>query len=177
MPEAPDRLCRLSRWFALVDRVSELSGRATSWLVMPLILGVTYEVFARYLLNAPTVWAYDLAYMLYASMFMLGAAYALRYGAHVRTDFLYSGFSDRHKAMVDAVGYVLFLPALLFYLLALGRQAQHSWMIGERSIESAWRPPLYPFKWMMVVAIALLLLQAVVELLRVLARLGPNHPE
>jgi TRAP-type mannitol/chloroaromatic compound transport system permease small subunit len=177
VPETPDRLPRLSRWFALVNRVSELSGRATSWLVMPLILGVTYEVFARYALNAPTVWAYDLAYMLYAGIFMLGAAYALRYGAHVRTDFLYSGFSDRRKAVVDAVGYIVFLPALLFYLLALGRQAQHSWEIGERSTESAWRAPLYPFKWMMVVAMALLLLQAIVELLRTVARLRRNRPE
>jgi TRAP-type mannitol/chloroaromatic compound transport system permease small subunit len=163
--------------FTLVDRVSELSGRATSWLVMPLILGVTYEVFARYALNAPTVWAYDLAYMLYASIFMLGAAYALRYGAHVRTDFLYNGFSDRRKAMVDVVGYVLFLPALLFYLLALGRQALHSWEIGERSTESTWRAPLYPFKWMMVIALVLLLLQAAVELLRALEALRGNHGE
>jgi TRAP-type mannitol/chloroaromatic compound transport system permease small subunit len=177
MPETPDHPRRLSRAFTLVDRLSELSGRAASWLVMPLVLGVTYEVVARYLLNAPTVWAYDLAYMMYASIFMLGAAYALRYGAHVRTDFLYSGFSDRHKAMVDAVGYVLFLPTLLFYLLALGRQAQHSWEIGEKSIESAWRPPLYPFKWMMVVAMVLLLFQSVVELLRTVARLRRSHPE
>jgi TRAP-type mannitol/chloroaromatic compound transport system permease small subunit len=144
---------------------------------MPLILGVTYEVFVRYALNAPTVWAYDLAYMLYGSMFMLGAAYALRRGAHVRTDFLYNGFSDRKKAVVDAVGYVLFLPALLFYLRSLWWQARHSWEIGERSIESTWRPPLYPFKAMMVVAIALLLLQGVVELRRCLAALRRPRPE
>ena len=155
----------------LVDRVSDLSGRAASWLVMPLILEVTYEVFARYFLNAPTVWAYELAYMLYASIFMLGAAYALWRGAHVRTDFLYNDFSPRGKALADAVGYVLFLPALLFYLLALGRQAHHSWVIGERSSDSPWAPVLYPFKWMMVVAIALLLLQAVVEFLRTLVAL------
>jgi len=177
MPETPERPHRLSRAFTLVDRVSELSGRATSWLVMPLILGVTYEVFARYALNAPTVWAYDLAYMLYASIFMLGAAYALWRGAHVRTDFLYNDFSPRGKAAADAVGYVLFLPALLFYMLALESQAQHSWMIGEVSVESAWRPPLYPFKWMMVVAMALLLLQSVVEFLRTLARLRQPRPE
>jgi TRAP-type mannitol/chloroaromatic compound transport system permease small subunit len=172
-----DRPHRLSRAFTLVDRVSELSGRAAAWLVVPLIFGVTYEVLARYLLNAPTVWAYDLAYMLYAGIFMLGAAYALRYGAHVRTDFLYSGFSDRRKAVVDAVGYIVFLPALLFYLLALGRQALHSWEIGERSTESAWRAPLYPFKWMMVVAMALLLLQSVVEFLRTLAALRRPRAE
>jgi TRAP-type mannitol/chloroaromatic compound transport system permease small subunit len=171
----PDRSLSWSRALALVDRLSEVSGRSASWLVMPLILGVTYEVFARYALNAPTIWAYDLAYMLYAGIFMLGAAYALRQGAHVRTDFLYNDWSERRKAAADAVGYVLFLPALLFYLLALGRQAQHSWMIGEKSVESAWRPPLYPFKWMLVVAMALLLLQGVVEFLRTLAALRRPH--
>jgi TRAP-type mannitol/chloroaromatic compound transport system permease small subunit len=174
---AIDRPHRLSRAFTLVDRVSELSGRAASWLVLPLILGVTYEVFARYLLNAPTAWAYDLAYMLYAGIFMLGAAYALRHAAHVRTDFLYNDFSDRRKALVDVIGYVLFLPALLFYLLALGRQAKHSWEIGERSTESTWRAPLAPFKWMLVLAIVLLLLQAVVELLRTIAALRRSRPE
>ncbi len=177
MSDTGDRPHRLSRAFALVDRVSELSGRAAAWLVLPLIFGVTYEVLARYLMNAPTVWAYDLAYMLYAGMFMLGAAYALRHAAHVRTDFLYNGFSDRRKALVDAVGYVLFLPALLFYLLALGRQALHSSQIGERSTESAWRAPLYPFKWMLVIAIVLLLLQAAVELLRALAALRRSQPQ
>ena len=171
MTEAPDRPHRLSGAFTLVDRVSELSGQAAAWLVVPLIFGVSYEVFARYLLNAPTVWAYDLAYMMYAGMFMLGAAYALRNGAHVRTDFLYNGWSDRRKALADAVGYVLFLPALLFYLLALGGFALHSWQIGERSVESAWRPPLYPFKIMMVVAMALLLLQSIVEFFRTVAAL------
>ncbi len=144
---------------------------------MPLVLGVTYEVFVRYLLNAPTVWAYDLAYMLYAGIFMLGAAYALRQGAHVRTDFLYNDWSHRRKAAADAVGYVLFLPALLFYLFALERQARHSWMIGEKSVESAWRPPLYPFKWMMVVGMVLLFLQGVVELLRALAALRRRGAE
>src|SRR5262245_24052585 len=88
---------RLERVLRVVDQVSEVSGRAFAWLVLPLILGVTYEVGARYLFNAPTVWAYDLSYMLYASIFMLGAAYTLRHGAHVRTDFLYNNFSDRRK--------------------------------------------------------------------------------
>ena len=166
----------LAGGLALVDWLSERSGRAAAWLVLPLVLGVTYEVFARYALNAPTVWAYELAYMLYASIFMLGAAYALRHGAHVRTDFLYNGWSDRGKAVADAVGYVLFLPALFFYMLAVGRQAQHSWMIGEVSSDSPWRPPLYPFKWMMVVAMVLLLLQSVVEFFRTLAALRRPRP-
>jgi len=160
-----------------VDRVSDLSGRATSWLVLPLVLGVTYEVGARYLFNAPTVWAYELSYMLYASIFMLGAAYALSKGAHVRTDFLYNDFPPRGKAWADALGYVLFLPALLYYLMAITSQAWHSWLIGERSSDSPWAPILYPFKWMMVVAMALLLLQSIAEFIRTLLALRRPRPE
>ena len=161
----------------LADRVSDLSGRATSWLVLPLVLGVTYEVGARYLFNAPTIWAYELSYMLYASIFMLGAAYALSKGAHVRTDFLYNDFPERGKAVADALGYVLFLPALVYYLAAIGRQAWHSWQIGERSSDSPWAPVLYPFKWMMVLAMALLLLQSIAEFIRTLRALRRPRAE
>ena len=137
-----------------MDQASQASGRAFAWLVVPLILAVTYEVGARYLFNAPTIWAYDVSYMLYASIFMLGGAYTLRHQAHVRTDFLYNGLSERGKAVIDSVGYLLFLPVLLLYLLSLTSFARHSWAIGERSSESPWRPPLYPLKWMMVLGIS-----------------------
>ncbi len=156
------------RVLAGVDRLSEVFGRASAWLVAPLILAVTYEVGARYLFRAPTIWAYDLSYMLYASIFLLGAAYTLRHGAHVRTDFLYQDFSDRRKAQIDAVGYALFLATLAFLLFSITREAYHSWDIDERSGESPWRPPLYPLKWMMVVALVLLFLQSVAEFVRAL---------
>jgi TRAP-type mannitol/chloroaromatic compound transport system permease small subunit len=160
---------RLERILGVVDQTSEVSGRTFAWLVIPLILGVTYEVGARYLFNAPTVWAYDLSYMLYAGIFMLGAAYTLRHGAHVRTDFLYNNFSDRRKAQMDAAWYCVFLPVLAFLILSITREAYHSWDIDERSGESPWHPPLYPLKWMMVVALSLLFLQSIAEFIRALA--------
>lgn len=159
----------LRRVLAAVDRVSEGSGRASAWLIVPFILGITYEVGARYLFNAPTIWAYDLAYMLYASIFMLGAAYTLRRGAHVRADFLYNALAERKRAFIDVAGYLLFLPLLGLFLHAMTDHALHSWEIREKSSESAWYPPLYPLKWMMVVALALLLLQCVAELVRAVA--------
>ena len=159
---------RLDRFLTVADHLSEVSGRAFAWFVVPLILGVTYEVVARYLFRAPTIWAYDLSYMLYASIFMLGAAYTLRHSAHVRTDFLYNNLSDRTKALIDAVGYALFLPTLAFLLFSITREAYHSWDIDERSGESPWRPPLYPLKWMMVVALVLLFLQSIAEFVRAL---------
>lgn len=152
----------------MVDRVSEVSGQLSAWFVAPLILAVTYEVLARYLFRAPTIWAYDLSYMLYAAIFMLGAAYTLRHGGHVRTDFLYNDFSDRRKAQIDAAWYLLFLPVLLLLIVSMTREAHHSWDIDERSGESPWRPPIYPLKWMLAVALVLLFLQSVAEFVRAL---------
>lgn len=159
----------LARFLGAVDRVSDVSGRASAWLIMPLILGVTYEVGARYLFNAPTIWAYELSFMLYAGIFMLGAAYTLRLGAHVRTDFLYNALSERTRAAIDVVGYVLSLPILGLYLHAMTDHALHSWQVREVSAESTWYPPLYPLKWMIVVALGLLLVQSVAELVRAVA--------
>ncbi len=149
----------VARGLAAVDRLSEATGRLSSWLIVPLVLGVCYEVFARYLFNAPTLWAYHLAYMLYASLALLGAAYALRRGAHIRTDFLYNRLSPRGQAAVDLIGYGLLLPALGWYTVILGDLALHAWRIRE---------PLRLLKWMIVVACALLLLQGLAELVRAL---------
>ena len=84
MAEPPRRLLAVTR---VIDRFTDYTGTIFSLLAIPLVLGVGYEVTARYLFNAPTTWAYDLTYMLYGALFMLGAAYALHKGAHIRTDF------------------------------------------------------------------------------------------
>src|SRR5687768_336372 len=100
-----------------IDRVAELCGVAIAWLMVPLIGAVVYEVVARYAFNAPTIWAFDVTYMLYGAMFMLGAAYALRAGAHIRTDFFYEGWSLRTRGIIDSVAYVaFFFPGIALFL-------------------------------------------------------------
>ena len=83
----------------VIDTFTDITGSIFAWLAVPLVAGVAYEVFARYLFNAPTVWAYDLTYMLYGALFMLGAAYALHKGAHIRTDFFWDSFTPRTKGI------------------------------------------------------------------------------
>jgi len=78
----------LLRTIRVVDTFSEWSGKAVAWLIIPLFLSLTYEGIARYAFDAPTLWAYDLSYMLYGALFMLGAHYTLLKGAHIRTDML-----------------------------------------------------------------------------------------
>lgn len=152
----------------LIDStVGEWSGKLFAWLIVPMIGGVTYEVFARYLFNAPTIWAYDITYMLYGSHFMLGAAYTLYKGGHIRTDFFYNNWSPRVQGRVDAISYLLFFfPGIFFFLLSGWDEALHSWSILEKSDASPWRPPLYPFKTVIPFTALILLLQGVSEFLK-----------
>ena len=143
------------------------SGLLFAGLVLPMVGGLSYEVFARYLFNAPTIWAYDVTYMLYGSHFMLGAAYTLYKGSHIRTDLLYEKFPLKWKGIVDATMYlVFFFPGMLFFMFAGWDEAMHAWGIGERSDASPWRPIIYPFKTVVPVAAALLMTQGFSEFLK-----------
>jgi TRAP-type mannitol/chloroaromatic compound transport system permease small subunit len=160
----------------VIDTFSDWSGRIICWLILPLVGSLTYEVFARYLFNAPTEWAYDVSYMLYGTFFMLGAGYALFRGGHIRTDMLYQNWSPRRQGTVDAVCYLfLFFPAMLFFLWMGGVEAWHAWEIGERSDQSPWRPILYPFKAVIPVTAAMLLAQGVSEFLKSVYAMRTNR--
>ncbi len=147
-----------------VDRFAEWCGWLFCWLIIPLVASITYEVFARYLFNAPTIWSYDVAYMLYGTHFMLGAAYTLYKGGHIRTDFLYQNWSLRTRGMVDAFLYLFFFfPGMAFFFWMGLQGALHSWEIREVSDASPWRPILYPFKMVIPVAAMLLIIQGISE--------------
>ena len=150
-----------------IDQVAIWSGLLFCWLAVPLVIGLTYEVFARYLFHAPTIWAYDVTYMLYGSHFMLGAAYTLYKGGHIRTDMFYQNWSVRTRGMVDATLYLLlFFPGIaLFFWMGL-QEALHAWDIREVSDASPWRPILYPFKAVIPLSLLLLLIQGVSEFLK-----------
>jgi TRAP-type mannitol/chloroaromatic compound transport system permease small subunit len=150
-----------------IDRFTERSGLAFAWLIAPLLAAVAWEVVARYSFDAPTSWAYETIYALYAALFMLGAAYALRVGAHVRTDFLWEKWSPRTRAAIECVAYlVCFFPGMLLFL-AVGLEATWlSFVTDERSADTAWFPPLWPLKALVPASAALLLLQGVSELLK-----------
>jgi TRAP-type mannitol/chloroaromatic compound transport system permease small subunit len=157
---------KLERAIRIIDAISAWSGRITAWLILPLIAAMTYEVVIRYVAT-PTQWAYDTSYMLYGAMFMLGAAYTLYRGAHIRTDFLYQKWSVRTQATVDALCYLLlFFPGIAVFLWLGGEFAWNSWLRDERTVGSSWMPIIYPLKAVIPVAAALLLLQGVAEFLK-----------
>ena len=98
----------MSKTIVGIDRFSKLIGNIVCWITIPLILGMVYEVFARKLFLAPTIWAYDMSRFFYGALFMLGAGYALSKGVHIRADFLYRNFKVKTQGKVDFWLYLLF---------------------------------------------------------------------
>jgi TRAP-type mannitol/chloroaromatic compound transport system permease small subunit len=151
----------------IIDTFTDVTGSVIAWLSVPLVAAVAYEVFARYLFNAPTIWSFDVTYMLYGALFMLGAAYALHKGAHIRTDFFWEAFSPRKKGWIDSISYVVFFfPSLIALGLISLHEANYAFSINEMSDQTPWRPVLWPFKYIVPVACLLLLIQGVSEFLK-----------
>lgn len=150
-----------------IDWISTFVGKAAAWLFGLLMVVVCVEVAKRYLLNAPTAWIFDATTMIYATGFMLCGAYGLAQDAHVRGDFLYGSMPPRRQAALDLALYLLFfLPGVLGLIFAGYDFAADSWRIAERSNITADGPPVYPFKTVIPVAAALVLLQGIVEMIR-----------
>src|SRR5512145_2531535 len=165
----------LIRTVRIIDRFTDVGGTVVGWLNVPLVLAVSYEVFARYLFNAPTIWSFDVAYMLYGTIFMLGAAYALLKGAHIRTDFFFEAWSIRTRGLIDSVAYLaLFFPSLLVFLIVSAGEGWYAFSINETSEQTPWRPILWPFKMVIPLTCLLLMIQGVSETIKSLyaARTG-----
>lgn len=163
----------MPRWMSTaivgIDTFSLWVGRAVAWLTVPLVAAMVYEVFARYYFTAPTVWAYDVSRMLYGGAFVLGAAYALSKGVHIRSDFIYRKWSVKVQGRIDATLYlVCFFPAMLVLLYVSGEWAWNSLSRGERGTDTAWMPLLGPVKSALPAGVVFLILQGVSETLKAL---------
>lgn len=149
-----------------IDAFSTLIGKTAAWCAVALTILICWEVFSRYALNHPHAWVFDAQIMLYGSMFMLAGAYTLSKNGHVRGDVLYGFFSTRVQAAVDLTLYVVFfLPGVIAMTWAGWTYAQESLAIREQTF-SAEPLPLYPFKFVIPVAGAVLLLQGIAEIAR-----------
>ena len=157
----------MQKLFLFVDKVSTKVGHAFSWLILLLTLMITWEVFSRYVLDHPHPWAFDVMIMMYGAMFMMAGAYTLSKNGHVRGDVLYGFFPPRLQAGLDLALYILFfIPGVVALAWAGYTYAAESWAIKEISNITADGPPVYPFKTIIPLAGAMLLVQGVVEILR-----------
>jgi TRAP-type mannitol/chloroaromatic compound transport system permease small subunit len=153
----------------IIDRFTDSIGKLIA-LSMALLVGmISYEVFARYLFNAPTAWVYESSYMVNGGAFMLGCAYALLKGAHVRTDIFWEQYSERRKGIIDLLSYlVLFFPSMITLMVISIDDAWLSYIIGERSQESTWRAIMWPFRSTIPLAALLFIIQGISESLKCL---------
>jgi TRAP-type mannitol/chloroaromatic compound transport system permease small subunit len=155
------------RFVYLVDRINTFIGKAISWAILVLTFAVCYEVFARYVLGAPTEWAFDASYMLYGLLFMVAGPYTLARNNHVRGDFLYRAWPPRRQAGLDLVLYFLFFfPGILALVYAGIPFAEMSWLMNEHSMNSPNGPPIYPFKALIPIVGVLMAFQGVAEVIR-----------
>ena len=151
----------------LVDKISTWIGHAFSFLIIALTLLITWEVFSRYALDAPHAWAFDAMNMLYGTLFMMAGAYTLAKNGHVRGDVLYGFFRPRTQAAWDLLLFIVFfIPGVIALTYAGYFYAAESWAINEHSNVTADGPPIYPFKTVIPMAGAILLLQGIVEIIR-----------
>ncbi len=150
-----------------IDGISTRIGKACAWLMVVLTAVVCYDAFMRYALNKPTLWGFDVSYMIYGTVFMMCGAYTLAQNGHVRGDFLYGSMRPRTQAWFDLVLYVLFfIPGILALCYAGVLYAEESWALREHSSLSSDGPPLYHFKTVIPIAGALLMMQGLAEIVR-----------
>jgi TRAP-type mannitol/chloroaromatic compound transport system permease small subunit len=150
-----------------IDKFTEWTGYLFVLSIIPLICANVVEVFARYVLRDPTIWALDVTTMSYATLFMLGSPLALLKGAHIRTDVLWEAFSDRTKGMIDSLAFLLFfLPTMVVLFFLSIDDFLYSLSIDERGSSGAWTPVLWPLRGVIPLTAFMLFLQGISELMR-----------
>lgn len=150
-----------------IDKISTFVGQSFSWLIVSLTFFISWEVFSRYVLDAPHPYAYDVMIQMYGTLFMMAGAYTLAKNGHVRGDVLYGFFPPRLQAGLDLTLYLLFfIPGVVAFVWAGYNYAAESWVINEHSNVTADGPPVYPFKTIIPVAGAFILVQGIVEIIR-----------
>lgn len=163
-------------YIRFADTVSAWFGKTFGWLIIFMAVGTGYEVFVRYVLNSPTPWALDVSFIMYGTLFMMGGAYTLSRGGHVRGDFIYRLLQPRSQGWLDLVLYILFFfPGVAALIIAGWQYAARSWSYGEVSVNSPAGIPIYQFKTVIVVTGILLFIQGIAQVMRCIIAIRTNE--
>ncbi|WP_319552668.1 TRAP transporter small permease subunit [uncultured Vibrio sp.] len=149
-----------------IEALTRFSGHIAAFLVLPLIGALVFEVFSRYIFDTPTLWAFEISYMVMGAIFMLGIANALRLGQHVSVDVVTLKLSSRVNAAVRSLCYLMFLPIVCWISLELYLYFYEAFESNERSGRSAWNPVMWPVYFVWFVGLTTLSLQIFAELLK-----------
>ncbi len=146
-----------------IGRLSLWSGRLGAFVVLPLVLAMVFEVVSRYAFAAPTIWAFELSYMMMGTIFLLGLSYAVLTDQHVNVDFIHQLLPRRGVAMIDAIGYILMTGMLLWLTNTLVANIASVYRTGEGTGLSAWNPPIWPYRCIYALGFGLFALQCLAK--------------
>lgn len=161
----------MSSLVRLIERIVGGAGIFAAMLLVPLVFATCYEVFSRYVMGEPTAWSYEIGYVLTGSHFLLALAYTLRAGEHIRIDIFSGKFSRRTHAVIDAAAYCVVVPLLIWVAVALLEYMVTGYLRNERSGQSALNMPVWLFRTVYFLSLALFAMQACAELLKSVARI------
>ncbi len=151
----------------VVDRISRKIGQLFSWLLILLVLTMCYEIMVRYFFGKPTLWSYDLSYMLSSLTLIMGIAWVHADRSHVNVDIFVNKFPARLRTVLNiAFSLILFFPTWILVLWYMFPDVLYSWSIQEKASTGTWRPIIYPFKFWIFIGLLILVLQAVNELVK-----------
>lgn len=153
-----------------IDRITTNVGIIAALTLVPLILTTTYEVFARYFFNAPTIWAYEVGYMLTGTHFLLGMAYTLQQGQFIRIDIFSQDMTTKTRALIDLCAYSVILPLMMWLMYGLTAYLISGFIRNERSGQSAMNMVVWPFRVVFLIAFTILALQVYAELMKSLEK-------
>ena len=151
----------------IIDKISVVTGAIAAWLTVPLMLAVMYEVLMRKVFNAPTAWTYDTCWMIFAAQFLLGGAFTLLRGGHIRIDIVYHTLSERARKIYNMwINIIVIFPPMVLFGWAGVKFANEAWATGEKLSTTNWFFPAGPSKTLLPIGFFLLALQSLAEIIR-----------
>jgi TRAP-type mannitol/chloroaromatic compound transport system permease small subunit len=156
-------LSKIAQW---INQLNYRMGQMISWLTLILVALVNIVVLSRYLLGIGSIAVQESVTYVHAVIFMLGLAFTLQRGGHVRVDIFYRDFSARRKAIVDLIGTVIFLlPFCGLILFGSWDYVMASWSIKESSSETGGIAAVYLLKTLMLFMPITLALQGLAQII------------
>ena len=153
-----------------IERITTNIGIIAALTLVPLILTTTYEVLARYIFDAPTIWAYEVGYMLTGTHFLLGMAYTLQQGQFIRIDIFSQDMSAKTRAFIYICAYSVILPLMMWLTYGLTSYLISGFIKNERTGQSAMNMAVWPFRVVFLIAFTLLALQVYAEFMKSLEK-------
>ncbi|MCF7644952.1 TRAP transporter small permease subunit [Bacillus subtilis] len=148
-----------------VDALNYRVGRCAMYLIFLMAGCLLYSTFSRVVLGVPVNWVLEMSQFILSAYYLLGGAYAMQQGAHVRMDLFYDRFTPKKKALTD----IITILCVIFYLSVMfagGLSSTNYAYVYNQKNYTAWAPVLWPIKTLMTIGVFLLLLQCISNLIK-----------